>query len=88
MTSLRFSSFGASSPIDVNETAHLLTHLAQKMQAVHAAPSRFVTAKRKRDSDPDICWMRQLMCIPSISEKIARKLLDEFGLLPQLQDAF
>ena len=72
---------------DVNETAHLLTHLAQKMQAVHAAPSGFVTAKRKRDSDPDICWMRQLMCIPSISEKIARKLLDEFGSLPQLQDA-
>ena len=72
---------------DVNETAHLLTHLAQKMQAVHAAPSGFITAKHKRASDPDICWMRQLMCIPSISERIARKLLDEFGSLPQLQDA-
>ena len=72
---------------DINETAHLLTHLAEKMQAMHAAPSGFVTAKRKRDTDPDICWMRQLMCIPSISEKIARKLLDEFGSLSQLQDA-
>ena len=72
---------------DINETAHLLSHLVHKMQALHAPPSGFATSKRKRDSDPNVVWTRQLMCIPTISEKIARKLLNEFGSLPQLQDA-
>ena len=72
---------------DINETAHLLAHLVQKMPAVHAPPSGVETSKRKRDSDPTVVWMRQLMCIPTISEKIARKLLNEFGSLAQLQDA-
>ena len=44
-------------------------------------------SKRKRDSDRETCFLRQLMCIPSISEKIARKLLEEFGTLPALQRA-
>ena len=72
---------------DINETAHLLSHLAQKMQALHTPPSGVETSKRKRDSDPTVVWMRQLMCIPSISEKIARTLLNEFGSLSQLADA-
>ena len=72
---------------DVNETAHLLTHLVQKMPVVPGTPTCFGTSKRKRDSDPTVVWMRQLMCIPTISEKIARKLLNEFGSLSQLQDA-
>ena len=72
---------------DVNETAHLLTHLVHKMPTLRAPPSGLGTPKRKRDSDPHVCWMRQLMCIPTISEKIARKLLNEFGSLSQLQDA-
>ena len=72
---------------DINETAHLLAHLVQKMPVVPGTPTGFGTSKRKRDSDPHVCWMRQLMCIPTISEKIARKLLNEFGSLAQLQDA-
>ena len=44
-------------------------------------------SKRKRDSDRETCWVRQLMCIPSISERIARKLLDEYGTLPAIQRA-
>ena len=72
----------------MNETAHLLTHLVHKMQALRAHPSGFETSKRKRDSDPHVCWLRQLMCIPTISDKSARKLLNEFGSLSQLQDAF
>ena len=72
---------------DVNETAYLLSHLVHKMQALHAPPSGFGASKRKRDSDPTVVWMRQLMCIPTISEKIARTLLNEFGSLSQLIDA-
>ena len=72
---------------DVNETAYLIPHLVHKMQATRAIPSGFETSKRKRDADPTTVWMRQLMCIPTISEKIARKLLNEFGSLSRLQDA-
>ena len=72
---------------DINETAHLLAHLVQKMPAAHARPSGVETSKRKRESDPTVVRMRQLMCNPSISEKIARTLLNEFGSLSQLADA-
>ena len=44
-------------------------------------------SKRKRDGERKTCWVRCLMCIPSISEKIARKLLDEYGSLPEIQRA-
>ena len=72
---------------DVNETAYLLSHLVHKMQALHAPPSGFGTSKRKRGSDPTVVWMRHLMCIISIFEKIARTLLNEFGLLSKFIDA-
>ena len=44
-------------------------------------------SKRKRDAEQDTCWIRMLTCVPSISERIARKLLEEFGSLPALQRA-
>ena len=44
-------------------------------------------SKRKRDAELETCWVRQLMCIPSISERVARKLLEEFGTLPAVQRA-
>ena len=72
---------------DVNETAYLLSHLVHKMQALHTHPSGFGTSKRTHDSDPTAVWMRQLMCTPSISEKIARTMMNEFGSLSQLIDA-
>ena len=43
--------------------------------------------KSKRVRDSETVWLRQLMCIPSISEKIARILLEHFGNLRGLQDA-
>ena len=43
--------------------------------------------KRKRDAEKQHVWIRQLMCVPSISERIARKLLEHFGDLPALQQA-
>ena len=46
-----------------------------------------LTSKRKRDSYIETVWIRQFMCIPTISERISRKLLGEFGSLPKLQKA-
>ena len=43
--------------------------------------------KSKRERDSETVWKRQLMCIPSISERIARLLLEHFGDLRELQDA-
>ena len=43
------------------------------------------TSKRARDSET--VWVRQLMCIPSISERISRKLLAHFGSLRAIQEA-
>ena len=72
---------------DVNETAYLVHHLVLKMYSSRPLGSSLGNSKRKRDSDHGVCWMRQLMCIPSISENVARKLLEVFGSLSQLQDA-
>ena len=41
----------------------------------------------KRNAEKEHVWIRQLMCVPSISERIARKLLEHFGDLPALQQA-
>ena len=72
---------------DVNETAYLVQHLVHKMYSRRPLGISLGNSKRKRVSDLSVCWMRQLMCIPSISENVARKLLKEFGSLSQLQDA-
>ena len=44
-------------------------------------------SKRKRDAELETVYVRQLMCIPSISERIARKLLTRFSTVPELQRA-
>jgi ERCC4-type nuclease len=76
---------------DVNETSRLLQHLLRKIAApqfklsgLQAPP---MLSKRKRDEDVNTCQTRQLMCIPSVSLNVARKLLDEFGSLSALQRA-
>ena len=43
--------------------------------------------KRERDNERMTCWVRQLMCVPTASERIAKKLLDEYGSLPSIQGA-
>ena len=50
------------------------------------APSG-IKPKSKRVRDSETVWIRQLMCIPSISERIARLLLEHFGNLRALQYA-
>ena len=76
---------------DISETAKLLPKLAEKIHAPHAIPSGVVAppllSKRKREADKAMCSLRMLMCIPSVSENVARKLLEHFGSLTALQRA-
>ena len=75
----------------LTETAAAVHHLVQKGGSSPGVPASVLTtpalSKRQRDDDCETCWVRQLMCIPSISEQVARKLLSEFGNLPALQKA-
>ena len=73
---------------DISETKFVLTQLAQKSQAV-AKPRRLgvVSSKRKKDEDKRHIWIRQLACIPSISEHIAATLLGHFESMSALREA-
>ena len=74
---------------DIWETALLLRHLVLKMEHCStSAPNGLrLTPKRKRDADTETCWMRMLMCVPSVSEHVAKALLKQFGTLANLQSA-
>ena len=76
---------------DISETAKLLPKLAEKINEPHGVPSGVVAppslSKRKREADKAMCSLRMLMCIPSVSENVARKLLEHFGSLTALQRA-
>ena len=64
----------------------VIQQLVRKIDAPPGIPSGLQPiSKRKRDSET--VWIRQLMCIPSVSERIARLLLKHFGNLRELQDA-
>ena len=78
--------------IDIQETFLVLRGLIAKLEHAHApvpcgglAPPRL--SKRRRDEELDTCWVRQLMCIPTVSETIARKLLEHFGTPEKLREA-
>jgi len=74
--------------MDVNETACFIRHLTQKCEgSLPTGIQTTITKKRKRDANPDVVIVRQLMCIPSISEHIANKLVEQFGSIPKLQAA-
>ena len=79
---------------DVAETAFFVVQLVKKCQTF---PSSVVAAglrpppqsksKRQRASEADSVLIRQLMCIPSVSERIAEHLVQRFGDLEALQTA-
>ena len=77
--------------MDLHETAAVVRHLVAKGGSEPGMPPSTLTApgvtKRERDNDRKTCWVRQLMCIPTISERIAKKLLEEYGSLPAVQQA-
>ena len=64
----------------------VVKEMASLAGAVSMAPPAPLT-KRKKDADKKTIFVRQMMLLPSISEKIAVKLYDHFGNLPSLQKA-
>ena len=76
---------------DVEETAAVIRHLVQKCEgAPPALPPSLrppLTSKRKRDAEQGTCWVRMLTCIPSVSERVASKLIEHFRTLPKLAEA-
>ena len=78
---------------DLEETACLIRSLVKKLEK---CPAPVVSAtglrpphrsKRQRASDGDSVFVRQLMCIPSVSEGIATRLVQHFADLESLQAA-
>ena len=77
--------------LSVYETAFVVKQLITKCQHLPGIPGGVQLptpmTKRKRDGDKQIVYLRQLMCIPSISEGIAKKIQVRFSTLPALQAA-
>ena len=65
----------------------VIKHLANKLSGGPPGIPSGLQRKSKRQRDEEAVWVPQLMCIPSISERIARLRLDHFGILRELQDA-
>ena len=78
--------------IDLEETALVLRGLMAKLEHApsYAAPTHGLAhplPKRKRNEDDNVVFLRVLMCVPSISEAVARKLAEHFDNLTQLQES-
>ena len=78
--------------MDVDETACFVLHLVKKLQthpasAVASGLRPPPQSKRQRASGADSVLARQLMCIPSVSERIAESLVAHFGHMEALQKA-
>ena len=71
----------------VEETVLVIKHLVKKCADGARGIPTGICPPSKRQRDAETVWLRQLMCIPSISERIARKLLEHFGALRSLQAA-
>ena len=73
---------------NIYETKFVLTQLAQKCQGVaKPMPLGVVSSKRKKEDDMRNIWIRQLACIPTISENIAATLIDHFESMAALREA-
>ena len=77
--------------MDLSETVAVVRHLVVKGEAEPGIPPETIASpavsKRAREGVQRTCWVRQLMCVPSISERIALKLIEEFGSLSAIQYA-
>ena len=74
---------------DISETKSVIEHLATKFQSMVAPPKVLagITCKRKKDSSAETIWVRQLMCVPMISESVATAIMKHFGTMGELQQA-
>ena len=71
----------------IEETAMVIKQLGEKLAGGLPGIPSGIQPKSKRVRDSETVWVRQLMCIPSISARIARLLLEHFSNLRELQDA-
>ena len=73
----------------LEETKDLLMHLLTKMKSFSSAPTQTLVTNRKRKfSEPSNIWIRQIACIPTFSEAIARAILQHFnGSMRELREA-
>jgi len=75
----------------VEETAAVVQQLLSKGRCPPGIPTGVAPpaplTKRKRDADKETIYLRQLMCMPAISEHVAKKIAEQFGTLPALQRA-
>ena len=63
-------------------------HLGSLDQTAAYAPvDSLAISKRKKDNDVRNIWIRQIACIPTFSETIARALLTHFRSMCDLRDA-
>ena len=69
------------------ETAMVVMQLVRKCTGERGGVPSGIKPTSKRVRDSETVWIRQLMCIPSISERIARKLLEHFGDMRRLREA-
>ena len=65
----------------------MIEQLREKLAGGPPGVPSGIQPKSKRQRDEETVWIRQLMCIPSISERIARLLLEHVCDLRELQDA-
>ena len=77
---------------DVEETACLVLQLEKKLQkrpapCVVTSGLRPPKTKRQRAAEADTVFARQLMCVPTVSERIATTLVRHFQDLESLQAA-
>ena len=75
---------------DTKESVAIIKSLSQKCDGhLPCVPTGIPTilTKRKRDADPELVYLRQLMTIPTISENVAKKLIQNFTTLKKLQEA-
>ena len=71
----------------IEETALVIKQLGGKLAGGPPGVPSGLQPKSKREHDSGTVWIRQLMCIPSISERIARLLLEHFENLRALREA-
>ena len=73
---------------DTRESVAILKHLSQKCEGgLPTGTTTIITAKRKRDAEPSLVFQRQLRCIPSMSENVTKKLIENFATIKELQEA-
>ena len=72
----------------ISETVPLIEQLAKTVDIPSTTPINTLgVSKRRKYNTAENIWIRQLTCIPTVSERVARALLTHFGPMAELQSA-